>query len=123
MPIGAPDEAGVTTHVTPNAFARRASYKPHGFNVISAATCALHRLSQIDWHRICSSLSRVCRAGRGQFMANQGGELDARYANYFAIGFNAVEFVLDFGQFFFGSEAPRIHTRIITNSIYAKRLW
>ena len=60
-------------------------------------------------------------------MKEQGGEprcpdaLEGRYANLFKIGHNAVEFVIDFGQFFPESEV-QVHTRIITGPIYAKAL-
>ena len=47
--------------------------------------------------------------------------LIGRYANYFEIGFNAYEFVLDFGQLYEGSGVAR-HTRIVTCAAYAKAL-
>jgi hypothetical protein len=47
---------------------------------------------------------------------------DAKYANYFEIGHNAFEFLLDFGQLFSGDQAGRIHTRIITSPYEAKQL-
>lgn len=47
---------------------------------------------------------------------------DARYANYFEVGHNAFEFLLDFGQFYPGSEKPHLHTRIVTYPAYAKAL-
>jgi hypothetical protein len=47
--------------------------------------------------------------------------LEGRYANCFNVGHNSVEFVLDFGQFYSGSER-RMHTRIVTNPKYAKAL-
>ncbi|HKZ80722.1 MAG TPA: DUF3467 domain-containing protein [Pyrinomonadaceae bacterium] len=50
------------------------------------------------------------------------GRLEGRYANYFKVGHNALEFVFDFGQFYTGSEMPHLHTRIITNPSYAKAL-
>ncbi len=54
----------------------------------------------------------------------EGRGLEGRYANYVAVGHNAFEFVLDFGQFFDeGDEPPRPHTRIITSPIAAKTLW
>jgi hypothetical protein len=51
-----------------------------------------------------------------------GDFLEGRYANYFEIGHNAFEFLLDFGQLY--SEAPegRMHTRIVTSPIFARRL-
>ena len=53
----------------------------------------------------------------------EGGEpLEGRYANCFAVGHNALEFVLDFGQFYSDSARQQMHTRIITNPHYAKAL-
>ena len=49
------------------------------------------------------------------------GQREGRYANYFEVGHNDIEFVLDFGQFFSDSEKV-LHTRIITSPIYAKAL-
>lgn len=51
------------------------------------------------------------------------GQPEGRYANYFKVGHNAVEFLLDFGQFYPESERAQLHTRIITNPIYAKALF
>jgi hypothetical protein len=47
---------------------------------------------------------------------------EGRYANLFHIGFNAFEFVIELGQRFAEDDADRIHTRIITNPWYARRL-
>ena len=47
---------------------------------------------------------------------------EARYANYFKVGHNVVEFLLDFGQFYPESEKAQLHTRIVTSPIYAKAL-
>lgn len=44
----------------------------------------------------------------------------ARYANYFEIGHNVAEFILDFGQAYSQSEERQMHTRIITSPVYAK---
>lgn len=44
----------------------------------------------------------------------------ARYANYFKIGHNAAEFVLDFGQAYSMTEEDKVHTRLITSPAYAK---
>jgi hypothetical protein len=44
---------------------------------------------------------------------------DARYANYFEVGHNAFEFLLEFGQMYDGEPAS-IHTRIVTGPYYAK---
>ena len=48
--------------------------------------------------------------------------LEARYANYFQVGHNAFEFLLDFGQFAEGNEEPQINVRIVTYPVYAKFL-
>jgi hypothetical protein len=52
----------------------------------------------------------------------EAGQLEGRYANYFKIGYNAFEFLLDFGQLYHESEKDQPHTRIITSPIYAKAL-
>jgi hypothetical protein len=49
--------------------------------------------------------------------------LEGRYANYFKVGYNTFEFLLDFGQFYPEGKEARLHTRIITNPIYAKALF
>jgi hypothetical protein len=45
-----------------------------------------------------------------------------RYANYFQAGFNEFEFVIDFGEFYSDQHEPVLHTGIITNPEYARRL-
>jgi len=47
------------------------------------------------------------------------GRPEGRYANYFEVGHNAFEFVLDFGQFFPSMGMPQFHTRIITSPAHA----
>jgi len=46
--------------------------------------------------------------------------LEGRYANYFRVGHNAFEFLLDFGQFYQESHEPLMHTRIVTGPISVK---
>lgn len=48
--------------------------------------------------------------------------MEGRYVNYFEIGHNAFEVILDFGQFYEGEAEPTQHTRIVTSPVYAKRL-
>jgi hypothetical protein len=48
--------------------------------------------------------------------------IEGRYANYFKIGQNAFEFVLEFIQFYPGNGEAHTHTRIITSPVYAKTL-
>jgi len=51
-----------------------------------------------------------------------GDTLEGRYANYFEIGHNAFEFLLDFGQMYFEGPEAQMHTRIVTSPIFAKKL-
>ena len=44
---------------------------------------------------------------------------EARYANYFQIGHNAFEFLLEFGQASAGTH-PLVHTRVVAGPAYAK---
>lgn len=50
------------------------------------------------------------------------GELEARYVNYFHVGHNAFEFLVDFGQFYPEAGTAQLHTRIVTGPAYAKAL-
>ena len=43
-----------------------------------------------------------------------------QYANYFRVGYNANDFIFDFGQVFSGNEEAELYTRIITSPVYAK---
>jgi hypothetical protein len=54
--------------------------------------------------------------------ATDSGQRHGEYANYFQVGFNTAEFVLDFGQYYPESLEPRIHTRIVTGPAYAQEL-
>jgi len=47
---------------------------------------------------------------------------ESRYANHFMVGYNALEFLIDFSQQYQGCEAAPTHTRIVTNPVYAKEL-
>ena len=48
--------------------------------------------------------------------------MEGRYVNYFEIGHNAFEFLLDFGQFYDGEAEASLHTRIVTSPVYVKTL-
>jgi len=48
--------------------------------------------------------------------------LEGRYANYFKVGHNAAEFIIDFGQCYSGNDQAELYTRIITSPEYAKSL-
>jgi hypothetical protein len=58
----------------------------------------------------------------GQEYPLEAHNLEGRYANYFKVGYNAFEFLLDFGQYYNEGENAQLHTRIITSPIYAKSL-
>ncbi len=49
-------------------------------------------------------------------------EQEGRYTNYFKIGFNKHEFVLDFGQAYEKGGGELHQTRLITGPVYAKVL-
>jgi Protein of unknown function (DUF3467). len=52
----------------------------------------------------------------------EASRLEGKYANYFQIGHNAFEFVLDFGQYYPENAGAQFHTRIISNPVYTKAL-
>ncbi len=51
-----------------------------------------------------------------------GDELEARYANYFHVGHNAFEVILEFGQHYEGARQAKMHTRIVVAPVYATAL-
>jgi hypothetical protein len=51
----------------------------------------------------------------------ENADLPPQYANYFQIGYNSVEFLLDFGRQF-GNAVAELQTRIVTNPAHAKML-
>ena len=52
----------------------------------------------------------------------QENPIEGKYANVFNVGFNSVEFVLEFGQSYEDSGQTIINTRIITSPVYIKEL-
>ncbi len=50
-------------------------------------------------------------------------EQNGQYANYFKVGHNAFEFVLDFGHCYLESGDVELHTRIITNPAFANTIF
>ena len=52
----------------------------------------------------------------------ENNKLEGRYANYFKVGHNAYEFVIDFGQYYPETDQAELCTRIITSPAYAKSL-
>jgi hypothetical protein len=80
-------------------------------------------------------MSRVLQRGHaGPLMpqADQGSGPDqvraaardpqGKYANYFDVGVNANELVIDFGQFYGRGTQPTVHTRIVTTAAYGREL-
>lgn len=49
-------------------------------------------------------------------------KIEGRYANYFKVGHNAYEFIIDFGQYDAENEEAELYTRIIANPTYTKEL-
>jgi len=47
---------------------------------------------------------------------------EARYVNYFNVGYNAFEVVVEFGQSYEGQAEPLFLARMVTTPVYAKRL-
>ncbi|HEX6086009.1 MAG TPA: DUF3467 domain-containing protein [Thermoanaerobaculia bacterium] len=47
---------------------------------------------------------------------------EGRYTNYFKVGFNSFEFIVDFGQAYEEGAGEVLHTRIVTGPVYAKAL-
>lgn len=54
--------------------------------------------------------------------SKSGNKIEGKYANYFKVGHNALEFVLDFGQHYSENEEAELYTRIITSPYYAREL-
>ena len=50
-------------------------------------------------------------------------KLEAKYANYFKVGHNAFEFILDFGQYSPENEEPEVCTRVIISPGCVKELF
>jgi hypothetical protein len=53
---------------------------------------------------------------------NNSNSIEGKYANYFQIGQNAIEFILEFGQLYSDETLPLLHTRIVTSPSYARDL-
>ncbi len=49
--------------------------------------------------------------------------IEGRYANYFKVGHNSAEFVLDFGQSYGENGEAQIHSRIVMSPVHSKVLW
>lgn len=51
-----------------------------------------------------------------------GRDPHGQYANYFDVGVNANELVIDFGQFYGRGTQPTVHTRIVMTAAYGREL-
>jgi Protein of unknown function (DUF3467) len=47
---------------------------------------------------------------------------EGRYVNYFKIGYNAFELIIDCGQCYADNEVPQLPIRIVTSPAYGKLL-
>jgi hypothetical protein len=55
-------------------------------------------------------------------MPRQTADATGRYSNFFKVGYNAFEVLLDFGQSYMDGDGESVHTRIVTSPAYAKAL-
>ncbi len=55
-------------------------------------------------------------------MANSTNGSESQYINYFQIGHNAFEFVLEFGRIAPGQDVAAIRSRLVTSPVSAKLL-
>jgi len=54
--------------------------------------------------------------------SSKTGRLEGKYANHLAVGYNAYEFIFDFGQSYSENTHAELYTRIITCPAHAKEL-
>lgn len=52
-----------------------------------------------------------------------GSSIRGQYANYFKVGYNAFEFIIDFGQFYSGNDNAELYTRLVLTPVHAKSLF
>jgi hypothetical protein len=55
-------------------------------------------------------------------MSRPATDAEGRYSNFFKVGFNAFEFLVDFGQVYVDGGEDAVHTRIVMIPTYAKAL-
>jgi hypothetical protein len=48
--------------------------------------------------------------------------VESKYANYFKVGHNSFEFIMEFAQLYSEQSMEKVHTRIVTSPAYAKEL-
>ncbi len=59
-------------------------------------------------------------APKKRLTLRENNKLEGQYDNYFKVGHNAYEFVIDFGQYYPENDQAELYTRIITSPCYAK---
>jgi len=59
---------------------------------------------------------------KNRLTLRENNKLEGQYANYFKVGHNAYEFIIDFGQYYPENDKAELYTRIITSPAYAKSL-
>jgi hypothetical protein len=67
-------------------------------------------------------MASILRLAMSRASNREKNVIEGRYSNFFKIGHNAFEFVLEFGQRYAEAEETRLHTRVITSPSYAKEL-
>lgn len=65
---------------------------------------------------------RWLKTEKGEQIISDNNHLLGKFSNYFKIGHNAFEFLLDFGQFYEDGDQAQFHTRIVTSPPYARAL-
>lgn len=68
------------------------------------------------------TMSGINNSKKRQIDRRKKRSLQGKYANYFKVGHNAYEFVIDFGQYYPETEEAELFTRIVTSPAYAKSL-
>ena len=59
---------------------------------------------------------------KNRIALRENNKLEGQYANYFKVGHNAFEFVIDFGQYYPGTDQAELCSRIVTSPVYAMSL-
>ena len=57
---------------------------------------------------------------RSSRSSGEHNRLEGKYANHFAVGYNAYEFIFDFGQTYSENEEAELSLRIVTSPFYAR---
>ena len=57
---------------------------------------------------------------RSSHSSGKRNRLEGKYANHFAVGYNAYEFIFDFGQSYSENEEAELSLRIVTSPFYAR---